>query len=344
MPISAKELARKLNVSPATISMVLNHRPGSSEKTRDRVLAAARKYDYDLTKYTSSVDENKNICFMIYKKNGKVVSDTPFFSALTEGISNTCQAGNLTVNVFYIYGNRPVEPQLRELSEKRYDGALLLATEMERNDFQPFLHFSSPLVVLDCYYEDLPFDTVLINNIQGAYAATSHLIHRGFERIGYLKSSFQIANFDERSDGYYKALRAHNIKKYADCILELSPSMEAAYLDMKELLKRKITLADAYFADNDLIAAGAIRALLEAGLRIPEDVSIIGFDDISLCNFLSPTLSTMRVNTRDFGILAVKQLQSRIENPSRSLVKTALSTQLISRESVKKTNSARNSA
>lgn len=336
MSISAKELAQKLNVSPATISMVLNHKPGISTETRDKVLNAAKKYGYDLTKYTSGGPDAKSICFIIYKKNGQVVSDTPFFSALTEGISNTCQANNLLLNVIYIYKNQPIEPQLKELFDKEYHGALLLATEMNREDFQPFLQLPCPLVVLDCYYEDIPFDTILINNIQGSYSATSHLIHKGFQKIGYLKSSFRIANFEERADGYFKALRLHGIKKDLSHVLELSPSMETAYEDMKRLLNQGIPLADAYFADNDLIAAGAMRALSEAGVQIPEEVSLIGFDDISICMFLSPTLSTMRVEKHDFGMLAVNQLLNRIQNPSQSLVKLELSTRLISRDSVKK--------
>jgi DNA-binding LacI/PurR family transcriptional regulator len=336
MSISAKELAQKLNVSPATISMVLNNKPGISAETRDMVLSAAKKYGYDLTKYSPYTEKAKNICFLIYKKNGQVVSDTPFFSALTEGISNTCQANSLTLNILYVYANQPIEPQLKELFEKEYHGVLLLATEMGREDFSPFLQLPCPLVVLDCYYEDLAFDTILINNVQGSYVATSRLISNGFKQIGYLKSSFRIANFEERADGYYKALRDHSIKKDFNYVLELSPSMESAYSDMERLLKQGIPLAEAYFADNDLIAAGAMRALLEAGHRIPEEISIIGFDDISLCNFLSPPLSTMRVEKHDFGMLAVKQLQSRIQNPTQSLVKLELSTQLISRDSVRK--------
>lgn len=335
MSISAKELATKLNVSPATISMVLNHKPGISEETRDRVLSAAKKYGYDLSKYSYSLAETKNICFIIYKKEGQVVTDTPFFSALTEGISNTCQTNSLSLSILYIYGNQPVDPQMKELYEKEYHGILLLATEMKQEDFLPFQNLPCPLVALDCYYEDINFDTVLINNVQGSYVATSHLIQKGFRRIGYLKSSFPIANFEERADGYFKALRSYNIKKNMDYVLELSPSMETAYLDMKSLLANDIPLAEAYFADNDLIAAGAIRAFSEAGIKIPGDVSIIGFDDVPMCNFLSPTLSTMRVEKQDFGMMAVNQLLNRIQNPSGSLVKLALSTGLIVRESVR---------
>lgn len=335
MSISAKELAQILNVSPATISMVLNNKAGISASTREKILNAAKEHGYDLSKHTLHSDETPNICFLIYKKSGKVVADTPFFSDLTEGISNACKAENLNLNIMYLYGEEPVAPQLKVLSEKEYHGILLLATEMNRTDFAPFLSLSCPLVVLDCYYEDLPLDTVLINNVQGSYVATAHLADQGFQKIGYLKSSFRIANFDERADGYFKALRHYHVKKDLNYIPELSPSMEGAYADMKQLLEKGLPLPDAYFADNDLIAAGAMRALQEAGISVPEDVSIIGFDDIPICSFLAPALSTMHVQKHDFGILAVRQIQSKIASPLRNPVKLELSTKLIVRDSVK---------
>lgn len=334
MSISAKELAQKLNVSAATISMVLNHKSGISDATREKVLTGAKECGYDLSKYYLYAEEPQNICFLNYKKSGKVVTDTPFFSELTEGISSACKANNINLSINYVYGTEPVGPQLKSLSDKSYSGILLLGTEMEKDDFTPFLSLSCPLVVLDCYYDDLQLDTILINNLQGAYIATSHLAKRGFRKIGYLKSSLRIANFDERADGYYKALRYHQIKKNMDYVLELAPSMEGAYIDMKEHLSKNVPLAQAYFADNDLIAAGAIRAFQEAGIRIPEDVSLIGFDDIPICSFLTPPLSTMRVQKQDLGVLAIEQLLNKLNNPSRTPIKIELSSELTERESV----------
>lgn len=336
MSISAKELAQILQVSPATVSMVLNHKTGVSAATRDRVLAAAREYGYDLSRYAAQSDAARNVCYLIYKKSGQVVGDTQFFSGLTEGISNACKIHGLNLNIMYIYGSEPLNPQLQDLFEKEYQGVLLLATEMSREDLIPFSDFPYPLVVLDCCYEDLNFDTTLINNVQGSFVAASYLADCGFRKIGYLRSSYRIANFDERADGYFKVLRQRNIKKNQNYILDLSPSMEGAYSDMKNLLSRNIPLAQAYFADNDLIAAGAMRALTEAGVRIPEDVSVIGFDDIPLCNFLSPALSTMQVRTSDFGMLAVLLLVGKISHPVLCPIKTALSTRLVLRDSVRR--------
>lgn len=336
MSISAKELANKLNVSAATISMVLNHKSGISAATREKVLQGAKECGYDLTKYYARAETPRNICFLNYKKSGQVVTDTPFFSELTEGISSACKSNNINLSITYIYGAEPIAPQLKALSDKGYDGVLLLATEMEKADFTPFLSLSCPLMALDCYYDELLLDTVLINNIQGSFMAASYLAQQGFTKIGYLKSSLRIANFDERADGYYKALRHHQLKKNGSYVLALSPSMENAYQDMKAQLEQDIPLAEAYFADNDLIAAGAMRALQEADIKIPEDVSLIGFDDVPICSFLSPRLSTMHVQKHDLGVLAIEQLMNKLNNPSRTPIKIELSPSLVVRESVGK--------
>lgn len=336
MSISAKELAEKLNISAATVSMVLNRKGGISPATQERVLNAAKEYGYDLSKYYLYSEDTRNICFLNYKKSGKVVTDTPFFAEIAEGISNACKAKGISLSIDYLYGANPIEPQLKELSSKAFDGIILLATEMAQEDFAPFSIVPCPIIVLDCYYDDIPFDSVLINNIQGAYNATGYLAQQGFHKIGYLKSSVRIANFDERADGYYKALRHYKIKKNQDFVLELSPSMEGAYTDMKELLSQNIPLAEAYYADNDWIASGAMRALQEAGIRVPEDVSIIGFDDVPICSFLSPPLTSMHVYKHELGALALEQLLNKINATSRTPIKSQLTATLVERESVKK--------
>lgn len=331
MAISAKELAQILHISPATVSMALNHKPGISEKTRNRVLEAAQQYGYELPKKT----EAGTIAFVIYKKHGTVVTDTPFFSQLTEGIVAGCRLAGHGLQITYFYESEDTEQQLRSLLESKYKGLLILGTEMMPEYFEPFSRLSLPMVVLDTYFEDLHCDTVLINNVQGAYRATNYMIQRGFSRIGYLRSAYSIGNFDERADGYYKALRHHHIPTGHPHVHLLTPSMEGAYNDMKRILEEHPPMAEAYFADNDLIAAGSMRAFKEAGYRIPEDISIVGFDDMPICEFLEPKLTTMAVPKHRLGELAVERLVSKIQQPTEAVIKIEVSTQLHERESVK---------
>ncbi len=343
MNISAKELAEKLNVSAATVSMVLNNKPGISQATRDLVLETAREYGYT-GPGTANPDEilhRETIHFIIYKKQGTVVADTPFFSQVIEGINRQCRLENCEQQISYFYEYEEESRQLEELRAKQQtlscSGILLLGTEIEPQNVSLFQSFGVPIVMLDFYDDMLDMDCVLINNVQGAYRATSHLIDMGHRKVGYLKSSFEISNFRERADGYYKALRTHGISTSHPYVHAVTPTAEDAYTEFCTILEQKPTLATAYFADNDIVAAAAIRAFHQYGYRIPEDISIVGFDNMPFCQLIDPPLSTMHVQKEELGSQAVAQLVSRIRNKNKSnhATKIEISTTLIRRESVK---------
>jgi LacI family transcriptional regulator len=204
---------------------------------------------------------------------------------------------------------------------------------MERSDLAPFLSCGIPFVLVDNYFEDLTLNCVMINNIQGAFLATEYLIRHSHSQPGYLRSSYSITGFDERSDGFFKAIRKNGMSTSQSIVHYLAPSAEGAYADMKELLNHQEPLADCYFADNDQIAAGAIRALQEAGYRIPQDISVIGFDDMPLCTYLNPPLTTIHVPKQYMGEMAVKRLAEIIVHPSASPVKIEIATSLLKRKS-----------
>lgn len=334
MEISAKELAKLINVSPATVSMVFNNKPGISDATKELVLSAAAKYGYRAKQPTTPSAAQRVIQMINYKKHGKVAADTPFFSQLTEGITQECTRQNCALHVSYFYENMDMAAQLAALKEVDCIGILLLATEMNREDFKKFKNFSVPIVVLDCYYDELNYDCVLINNIQGAFNATSYLIKCGHKKVGYLRSSIEISNFSERADGYYKALRSHNISTSHPYVHTISPTAEEGYRDMMEILKDKPELADAYFADNDIIAAAAMKAFRENGYRMPEEISIIGFDDMPLCDMMVPSLSTMKVKKKELGATAIQRLMDRVADNHRECLKMSIATKLIRRDSV----------
>ncbi len=334
MGISAKELANIIQVSPATISMVFNNKPGISEATKEMVVQAALKYGYSAKKMSGNRTAQGVIHLVNYRKHGKIASNTAFFSQLTEGISQECSLHNHALHVSYFYEFQDTEAQIATLKEVDCIGILLLATEMEAADFHFFDSFSIPIVVLDCYYDDLDYDCVVINNIQGAFNATSHLLHCGHKSVGYLHSSIDISNFSERADGYFKALRANGSGSSQAVIHRLAPTSAEGYVDMSQILSNGERLADAYFADNDIIAAAAMKAFQEHGYKIPEDISVIGFDDMPLCDMMSPALSTMKVRKQELGAAAVQRLVDRIHHPELARLKMCMSTKLISRDSV----------
>lgn len=332
MSISAKELAEKLNISAATVSMVLNKKPGISEKTREQVLSAAHRYGFDFSKLEAKTSASGSIQLVIYKKHGIVVTDTPFFSQLLEGIEQCCKSMNFSLQITYFYESKTLEEQTESIKKTNCDGILLLGTEMRSDDFKPFDSFNTPVIVLDTYFDELDYDFVTINNIRGTFNATEYLISQSFSDIGYLRSSYKISNFTERFDGYCKAMKKHGFKINSEYIHNITPSIDGAYKDMKNILPAK--LAKAYVADNDLIAAGAIRALKEYGIKIPEDISVIGFDNMPFCDIIDPQLSTLDIQKHEFGMLAVKQLINRIQNRNASYLRIQISPELYKRKSV----------
>lgn len=333
MGITAKELAEKLGLSAAAVSMALNDKPGVSTETRKRIKLEAEKYGYDFSKIKPKKFRDGSIYFIIYKKSGAVVDDTPFFAGLSEGIANGCHDAGYQLKIQYLYQSDLSDKSLEEIQYSDCAGVLLLGTEMRSDDLAPFLTLPMPLLLLDSYFEKFPCDTVLINNRQGAYQATRHLIYRCKSQPGYLHSSYPINNFLERADGFKKAIRSHGMSVSKSIVHELTPSLSGAYADMKALLDSKEPLARCYFADNDLIAVGAIRAFREAGIHIPEDVAVVGFDNMPLSQMIDPPLTTINVPQQYMGEQAALRLAARILRPGMPVVKMEISTSLVDRYS-----------
>ena len=334
MGITAKELAKKLNLSAAAVSMALNHKPGVSTQTRRLVIDTAEKYGYDFSRVMERRQQLTNVIyFIIYKKYGAIVADTPFFSQLSEGISRECKRQNLALKISYVYEEAAaIEQQIADIRGSDCSGILLLGTEMEAKDVAPFLSLSCPLLLLDAYFETLPCDCVLINNIQGAFIAAMHLIRKYKKQPGYLQSAYQISNFSERSSGFFKAIRFCGMSASKSIIHRLTPYIEGAYADMREILKANEELAPCYFADNDLIAIGAIKAFKEEGYKIPEDIAVIGFDNLPLTSVIEPALTTIHVPKQYMGEIAAQRLSAIINAPGQPPLKTEVATTLIKRK------------
>ncbi len=336
MAVTAKDLAKKLNLSEAAVSMALNHKPGVSTKTRQRVIQAAEEMGFDLTRWTEAARKppvrQGTVTLIIYKKHGAIVTDSPFFSQLTEGIQQGCKQADYSLNICYFYEEDDIEKQLKTLPY--CNGIILLATEMHVEDFRPFYNLSLPLVVLDTYYDTLPWDCVLINNLQGAFSATNYIIQQTKSQPGYLRSAYPIGNFNERADGFFRAIRANGMSASKSQMLYLTPSTEGAYADMCSLLASGEEPVNCYFADNDSIAIGAIKAFQEAGYRIPHDVSIIGFDNIPLCTYVAPALTTINVPKQYMGRMAVQRLIQTLRETEHYPTKIEIRTNLVKRNSI----------
>jgi len=326
-----KEIAELLNLSPATVSMALNDRPGISPKTKAAVFDAVKKYDYrPVSTKRASLAGNENLPLVIFKKHGKVVGETPFFSALIESIEKEARQDGFRLSIHYLNGRSPAAgSDLCRIVDGAEHGFLLLATEMSREDLALLPSDPASYVLIDNAMTGCKADKVLINNFEGAYSAVRALISLGHSDIGYLHSKVWINNFEERFAGYRSATAEAKLELREDWIIALDSTHEGAYADMRSFLERRPVLPTAFFADNDIIAMGAVKALKELGIDIPGTVSIIGFDDMPFCTMVEPSLSTMRVDIKSIGSTAVRLLLQR--NPGTR--KIEIDTSLILRNS-----------
>lgn len=335
MSITAKELAVKLNLSAAAVSMALNNKPGVSTATRKMITDAAAKYGYDFSRISEKKGLNGSIYFIYFTKHGTIVADTPFFAEMLEGIGIECRSAGCRLRISCLSSeDETYEKQLEDLKVSDCIGIILLGTEMTADDFKPFHELGIPIVLLDNWFETVSCDAVTIDNFQGAYLAASYLIRKSKAQPGYLQSSYPIHNFAERSSGFFQAVKDYGMSVSKSPVFHLTPSVDGAYEDMLHLLADKGQTAPCYFADNDLIAVGAMKALKQSGLCIPEDVSIVGFDNVPVGNVIEPPLTTINVPKQYMGEMAARRLISVLHRPGQCPVKISVTTSLVKKGSV----------
>ena len=192
-----------------------------------------------------------------------------------------------------------------------------------------------PLVALDSHFPGLAIDSVQIDNRMGAAQAAQGLIEAGHTDIGYLHSSVWIQNFDERREGFMQALSQAGVAFNLRRQYGLESTLDGASRDMAAALNDRPDLPTAFFADNDLIALGAIKAMRERGIAIPGAVSVVGFDDMPFCEMLDPPLDTVRVFKRRMGMVAVRRLIDRIADQPEETIRIEVATVLVKRQSVR---------
>ena len=330
MKITVRDIARAAGVSPATVSNAFSGNNRIGEETRLRVLEIARQMGY---REANQIQLNRGIHFVIFRRHGRVVIDSPFFSELISGIESACRKLKYELTISYAYPDdrELIDSLLRETARP----LLLLATEMTTADIRPCLKVKAPLVVLDSQFMDISFSTVHIDNVKAGYIAGSHFADRGHTRFGMITSSIPFNNVRDRRLGYEMALRERGYAMDEEDVFALDPTVEGAYEDMFRIMDmRDKPLPTAIFAFNDLVAAGAIRAMKQHGIKVPDDVSVIGMDNLPTVSMLNPALTSVNVPKYEMGRAAVEQLIRMADGGERHIVKTAIDVQLVERDSV----------
>lgn len=311
--MTVREIAAIAGVSPAAVSLVLNNKKGVSEKTRQRVQEVLDSVGYTTRSRTARSD-SRRVMVIKFHTHGITEENQGFIAAMIDRIEGECRK-----NGFDLVMNRckadEAESNIRELLQNPPMGVILIGTELQEEHY-PLLNLfgNIPLVVLD---NDIHFghaDSVVMSNVTIGMDATLYLYELGHRDIRYFRFSLPIHNCDDRYRGYLAGMEKVGLTPQPPVLL--SPTLNGAYEDMKRLIAEGAFVPrGSAVADNDSLAIGAVRAIMEAGYRVPEDFSVIGIDDIPYSAVMMPPLTTMRVSRKALGTLAVDLLLERIKHP-----------------------------
>lgn len=313
-PVSLRSLAEYLDLSPATISVVMNNSPAAKaipQRTKDRVLQAARKLEYRPNFFARSLSLKRGFTV------GVLVPE------ISEGYAASIMSGIedhlLREGYFYFVASHRGQPDLiqeypRMLIDRAVEGVILLNTPV-------IGRLSVPAVSISGHKRVRGVMNIVTDNRKATFAALEHLVKLGHKRIAFFKGHRGSADTEYRWNGILKAASALGIEVRPELTVQLQqdcahpgPSVpEEGYVYGQKLLASGQRFT-ALFAFNDISAMGAVRAFRDAGLRVPDDISVIGFDDIQAAAYLTPRLTTVRQPLRQMGELAAKHLLQRISN------------------------------
>ena len=308
------DVARLAEVSQATVSYVLNGNSAISvpEATRRRILTAVDELGYVPNGIARSLRTQRT--YMI----SAVIPDitNPFYPAFERGVQETAEASGYDLIVFNTGGIAEKEQRcVRSLQQGRVDGVVAVFFNLKAEDLRPLLERNVALVRLEAVKKgvsslDLPVDNLYVDNVAASRTAVEHLIGRGHTRIGMIAG--QSGPRQARVRGYRAALAAHGLPLDESLIRDGDFSEDGGYRAMQSLLDGPHP-PTAVFAANDVMAMGALVSIREAGLEVPEDIAVVGFDDIPVARLITPRLTTVAQFQENLGVRAAEMLLERLD-------------------------------
>ncbi len=331
--VTIKDIAKELNISCSTVSRALKDFPGISPTTRKAVVELADKYNYRPNAIALSLRNQKTNVI------GVVIPETVhfFFSTVISGIED--EAMKEGYNVMICQSNEQYEREadsIDALMGARVDG-LLVSISRETSDLQHLekvVKEGTPMVFFDRLVEGMNASSVIVDDYQGAYDAVEHLIEKGCRNIVHLSGPDNLIISRKRKEGYISALEDHEIPLNEDYIIECRHGEEAeAEKAMTHLLESGKAI-DGVFANNDMAGLGAISAILKAGIRIPDEIAVVGFSNWRFSSLVNPSLSSISQPGYEMGREAARLILEEInaKEPGKRQVKI-LDTELIVRDS-----------
>jgi LacI family transcriptional regulator len=325
MSITIRDIAKKAQVSVATVSRVLNRSAVVKDGTRQRVLKSIEECGYTYNAIARSLSTKKSVTI------GVIVPaiTNPVFAQSTRGIqdfANSCGYSMILANSDY---SSVLEDRLVEVfKEKRVEGIILTCSDIRHEYIQRLKHSKLPFVLLYNTPFDKELNFVTIDNYKAAYEIVEHLVQLGHRRLGMIAGSFDMSDRSlVRSQAFKACLKENGISFQQQYLIETDLTFEGGRSAMQTLLEITPPLTG-IFCSNDFIGMGAIKTIRGKGFRIPEDISIVGFDDIEMASYFYPELTTIHQPAYQMGVkgaeLLFKILSGELEGPQQIILDHSL--------------------
>jgi DNA-binding LacI/PurR family transcriptional regulator len=329
MSITIKDIAKLANVSHTTVSRALNNSPLIHQETRKKIQALAKELNYIPNINAKSLVLHRSYNIGLFFSTLNSGTSAVFFHDVVRGINRVIKDHyNLIVKGIDDY------PDYQSISAKSFDGIIVMSQSVADNPFiEHILEKNVPQVVLNRLVNYKGVSNILSDDYAGAFSIVEHLIEKGHRRVALIEGKEGFHSTGERSKGYEAALRKHAIEGSAGYRVKGNYDVESGYTAMNKLLKLK-PYPTAVFCSNDDMAVGAIKAVIEQKLRVPEDISVAGFDDNVFSGFLSPALTTVKRPIELISQEGAKNLIELIDKKVNNSKTTYMDTKMIFRDSV----------
>ena len=330
MPLTLEDIAEKSGVSRSTVSRVINGDEKVSQKTRDRVNEVIQAVNFQPNLAARGLAAKKtNILGLVIPEHVSKLFTDPYFPHLIRGVMAACNAQKYTIMLWLAEPEYERSTITQILHNGLIDGVIVSSMVMDDSIVSSLYSSKMPFVLVGRHLK-LDVNYIDVDNIQGGLDATMHLLRNNRKRVATITGPLNMIAGNDRYTGYVKALQQRGFDVDKNLVVEGDFTEESGYLAMQKLLPFS---PDGVFAASDVMAIGAIRAAREAGLRIPEEISFVGFDDLQIAAQVVPPLTSIRQPTERMGSLAVDTLIDCIKNPDTQTRHLLLSTELVVRGS-----------
>ncbi|MEZ8967589.1 substrate-binding domain-containing protein [Vibrio breoganii] len=329
---SMKDIAKLAGVSTSTVSHVISKRRYVSEEISDRVNKAAKELNYFPSALARSLKMNRTNTIGMLVTN----STNPFFGEVVKGVERHCYEKGYNLILCNTEGDHNrMRESIDTLMQKRVDGLILMCPSLEGEKLESFERSPNiPVVVMDWGTMSFESDKIQDNSLHGGYLAAQHLIEHGHRHIGCITGPMSKYQAQKRFEGFKQALQQADIDLNTQWVDEGNFECDGGYNAMQRILKQD-KLPSAVFVCNDMMAMGAINAAHELGITIPEQLSIIGYDDLHIARFMSPALTTIHQPKFRLGKAAVDAILQKLSNADAPHKTVQLEPKLVERKTVR---------